>query len=272
MKVKRYLKAILVSVTVFAGVTVDAGTSALGISGIVKEKPSGKTLPGWPEGAYTDNRRIPEARLVSGHADQGGVYNLLAPNVPSDLEVLWILNDGSSGEADPVSVSLPNPIPSQYAATAEDLIVTLRTNALAERASAVSYTAAVVEDQAVRVSLTLVQFDQAHETVIRKAGLVVVTEYQRNPEAKPPYSYFWSDVRNKVKGWDYRHEKIISIASQLTNDLEAKTLKDPDPSSKAYAKSTGAQAPLPFAIGMQDGRPFSFARLWENWKDPEFAD
>jgi putative SOS response-associated peptidase YedK len=26
---------------------------------------------------------------------------------------------------------------------------------------------------------------------------------------------------------------------------------------------------LPFAIAMKDGRPFTFAGLWEGWKDPE---
>jgi putative SOS response-associated peptidase YedK len=25
---------------------------------------------------------------------------------------------------------------------------------------------------------------------------------------------------------------------------------------------------LPFAIAMKDGRPFTFAGLWENWQDP----
>ena len=29
---------------------------------------------------------------------------------------------------------------------------------------------------------------------------------------------------------------------------------------------------LPFAIGMKDGRPFTFAGLWENWKDPESGE
>jgi putative SOS response-associated peptidase YedK len=30
-----------------------------------------------------------------------------------------------------------------------------------------------------------------------------------------------------------------------------------------------AKPKLPFAIAMKDGRPFTFAGLWENWKDPE---
>jgi putative SOS response-associated peptidase YedK len=29
---------------------------------------------------------------------------------------------------------------------------------------------------------------------------------------------------------------------------------------------------LPFAIAMKDGRPFTFAGLWENWKDPESGE
>src|ERR1700747_2387923 len=29
---------------------------------------------------------------------------------------------------------------------------------------------------------------------------------------------------------------------------------------------------LPFAIAMKDERPFAFAGLWENWKDPEFGE
>ena len=29
---------------------------------------------------------------------------------------------------------------------------------------------------------------------------------------------------------------------------------------------------LPFAIAMKDGHPFTFAGLWENWKDPESGE
>jgi putative SOS response-associated peptidase YedK len=28
----------------------------------------------------------------------------------------------------------------------------------------------------------------------------------------------------------------------------------------------------PFAIAMKDRRPFTFAGLWENWKDPESGE
>jgi putative SOS response-associated peptidase YedK len=33
-----------------------------------------------------------------------------------------------------------------------------------------------------------------------------------------------------------------------------------------------AKPKLPFAIAMKDGRPFTFAGLWENWRDPESGD
>jgi putative SOS response-associated peptidase YedK len=33
-----------------------------------------------------------------------------------------------------------------------------------------------------------------------------------------------------------------------------------------------AKPKLPFAIAMKDGRPFTFAGLWENWKDPESGE
>jgi putative SOS response-associated peptidase YedK len=33
-----------------------------------------------------------------------------------------------------------------------------------------------------------------------------------------------------------------------------------------------ARPKLPFAIAMKDGRSFTFAGLWENWKDPESGD
>jgi putative SOS response-associated peptidase YedK len=33
-----------------------------------------------------------------------------------------------------------------------------------------------------------------------------------------------------------------------------------------------AKPKLPFAIGMKDGRPFTFAGLWENWRDPESGE
>ena len=29
---------------------------------------------------------------------------------------------------------------------------------------------------------------------------------------------------------------------------------------------------LPFAIAMKDGHPFTFAGLWENWKDPDSGE
>jgi putative SOS response-associated peptidase YedK len=33
-----------------------------------------------------------------------------------------------------------------------------------------------------------------------------------------------------------------------------------------------AKPKLPFAIAMKDGRPFTFAGLWENWRDPESGE
>ena len=33
-----------------------------------------------------------------------------------------------------------------------------------------------------------------------------------------------------------------------------------------------AKPKLPFAIAMKDGHPFTFAGLWENWKDPESGE
>ena len=33
-----------------------------------------------------------------------------------------------------------------------------------------------------------------------------------------------------------------------------------------------AKPKLPFAIAIKDGRPFNFAGLWENWKDPESGE
>jgi putative SOS response-associated peptidase YedK len=33
-----------------------------------------------------------------------------------------------------------------------------------------------------------------------------------------------------------------------------------------------AKPKLPFVIAMKDGRPFTFAGLWEGWKDPESGE
>ena len=33
-----------------------------------------------------------------------------------------------------------------------------------------------------------------------------------------------------------------------------------------------AKPKLPFAIGMKEGRPFTLAGLWENWRDPESGE
>src|SRR6202047_560921 len=40
------------------------------------------------------------------------------------------------------------------------------------------------------------------------------------------------------------------------------------PADGFYEWRKTAKPKLPFAIAMKDGRPFTFARLWENWKDP----
>jgi SOS response associated peptidase (SRAP) len=42
-------------------------------------------------------------------------------------------------------------------------------------------------------------------------------------------------------------------------------LLDPINREKSYDT---AKPKLPFAIAMKDGRPFTFAGLWENWQDP----
>jgi putative SOS response-associated peptidase YedK len=41
------------------------------------------------------------------------------------------------------------------------------------------------------------------------------------------------------------------------------------PADGFYEWRKTAKPKLPFAIAMKDGRPFTFAGLWENWKDPE---
>jgi putative SOS response-associated peptidase YedK len=41
------------------------------------------------------------------------------------------------------------------------------------------------------------------------------------------------------------------------------------PADGFYEWRKTAKPKLPFAIAMKEGRPFTFARLWENWKDPE---
>src|SRR5207237_5359567 len=41
------------------------------------------------------------------------------------------------------------------------------------------------------------------------------------------------------------------------------------PADGFYEWRKTAKPKLPFAIAMKDARPFTFAGLWENWKDPE---
>jgi putative SOS response-associated peptidase YedK len=41
------------------------------------------------------------------------------------------------------------------------------------------------------------------------------------------------------------------------------------PADGFYEWRKTAKPKLPFAIAMKDGRMFTFAGLWENWKDPE---
>jgi putative SOS response-associated peptidase YedK len=41
------------------------------------------------------------------------------------------------------------------------------------------------------------------------------------------------------------------------------------PADGFYEWRKTAKPKLPFAIAMKDGHPFTFAGLWENWKDPE---
>jgi putative SOS response-associated peptidase YedK len=44
------------------------------------------------------------------------------------------------------------------------------------------------------------------------------------------------------------------------------------PADGFYEWRETAKPKLPFAIAMKDGRPFTFAGLWENWKDPESGE
>jgi putative SOS response-associated peptidase YedK len=44
------------------------------------------------------------------------------------------------------------------------------------------------------------------------------------------------------------------------------------PADGFYERRKTAKPKLPFAIAMKDERPFTFAGLWENWKDPESGD
>jgi putative SOS response-associated peptidase YedK len=44
------------------------------------------------------------------------------------------------------------------------------------------------------------------------------------------------------------------------------------PADGFYEWRKTAKPKLPFAIAMKDRRPFTFAGLWENWKDPESGD
>jgi len=44
------------------------------------------------------------------------------------------------------------------------------------------------------------------------------------------------------------------------------------PADGFYEWRKTAKPRLPFAIAMKDGRPFTFAGLWENWKDPESGE
>jgi hypothetical protein len=249
MKAKFYPTVVLSILVFFAVSPLDAATSALAISGIVREPPekSGKTLGGWPVGAYTDRRRIPEARLASDHANESGLYNLLARNVPSDLGEAWILSDTPSGVADPVPVKLPNPMAPLFNTTADEVIVHPRAKALSQREAAVNYTSAAIEDQSVRVVLGVLAEDFERSLVVAKtnvtqiAGLVVVMEYTREREPAPPYQEFWTAVRGHIDRWNVsRRERLAEALATLTNDLQERTIKDPNPSSYTRSGKDGS--------------------------------
>jgi hypothetical protein len=237
---QKCLGVILAALLVSQGMSARGATSELAVAGTVREPPkqTGKTIGGWPVGAYTDNRRIPEALLISGNANQAGLYNLLARNVPSDLEELWILSDTLSGASDPVPVILPNPMEPHCAQTADDLVVNLTKTALAERESAIHYTSAVIEDQAVRVFIGLLAKDDkealkiARNNLTQRAGLVVTNQYKREEGKDPTYTAFWREVWSRVQEWSTPHkEALLAIGSDLKKDLQEKTIKDPNPSS-----------------------------------------
>ena len=44
------------------------------------------------------------------------------------------------------------------------------------------------------------------------------------------------------------------------------------PADGFYEWRKTAKPKLPYAIAMKDGRPFTFAGLWENWRDPESGE
>jgi hypothetical protein len=229
---RKCLGVILGALLVSQGVSDAGDTSELAIAGIVREPPkqTGKTIGGWPVGAYTDNRRISEARLKSGNSDHAGQYNLLANNVPNDLGELWILSDTTSGASDPVPVILPSPLEQHCAKTADELIVNFRAKALAERETAIRYTAAVIEDQAVRVFVGLLADNRekammiARKNVTESAGAVVANQYKGEEGKDRFFTAFWKGVWGRVQEWSTpKKELIFPIALDLKNDLQEKT-------------------------------------------------
>jgi hypothetical protein len=242
---RKSLGLILAALLVFVGGLARGQTVELTITGLVRQPPpgQGQTLGGWPVGAYTDNRAIADTRLESGHANENGLYNLIAHNVPIDLLKCWILSDTKTGTSNPVPLDLPNPMHSPQPETADELIVNLRDIALRGGEPAVQYTSAVINDQSVRVFIGQFGNDRekalgiAKNNVLRRAGLVVTKEYERDPKKDLSHNDFWSKVWNREKEWSYpQGETLLEIVSSLTDALQQKTLSDPRPSSySSYA-------------------------------------
>ena len=81
-----------------------------------------------------------------------------------------------------------------------------------------------------------------------------------------------------------RINKVISSFLRRTTNRSGGKVKAPSfrqafakrrcliPADGFYEWRKTAKPKLPFAIAMKDERPFTFAGLWENWKDPESGE
>jgi putative SOS response-associated peptidase YedK len=81
--------------------------------------------------------------------------------------------------------------------------------------------------------------------------------------------YWAKDPRIAYKTINARVETIDTAPSYRQAFKKRRCLI---PADGFYEWRKTAKPKLPFAIAMKDGRPFTFAGLWENWKDPESGE
>jgi hypothetical protein len=228
--VQKFLQGTLASLVVFYGAFQCKAitTTTVVVAGIVRKAPSvkGDPLAAWPVGVYLDEKPSEAAHCTSGQTNRQGLYNIAALNLANVIDV-WILNEEQddqkpeSGQAKPahVHVQLSEDKATLYPVIANELVLTLKSDALTESDAATKYLGALIYDQAARVFLNLKKEDVAKEAVLHVAMPIISSQYSREPNPEDREA-FWKKVSEDVRKPTGELETVLQTALRLKEYLQ----------------------------------------------------